>query len=187
MFFVLILWPVLRRVWLVKRLVYAEIWRFRCDEIWRARYGENEQTAAEWCAFSRPRLSVGGASERRIAAKWANGCRVVLIFGIVQNLWFYQGFRARRDIDFKKTSKRLQSGAHFEYCVVFTPRSRRFQSRCGEDVPTCPKINPLKKTLVFDTFRSASQHKRQKQWNGLRVVHFSLRSGFRTMVWRLLL
>ena len=104
-------------------------------------YGENEQTAAEWWAFSRPRLSVGGASERRIAAKWANGCRVVLIFGIVQNPLFYQGFRARRDIDFKKTSKRLQSGAHFEYCAAFTSRSRRVRSRWREDVPKCLKIN----------------------------------------------
>ena len=111
-------------------------------------YDENEQTAAEWWAFSRPRLAVGGASERRVAAKWANGCRVVLIFGIVQNPWFYQGFRARRDIDFKKTSKRLQSGAHFEYCAAFTSRSRRVRSRWREDVPKCLKIN-LAKTKRF--------------------------------------
>ena len=37
----------------------------------------------------------------------------MLVLGIVEKCVFYRGFRARRDIDFKKTSKRLQSGALF--------------------------------------------------------------------------
>ena len=113
---------------------------------------------------------------------------MVLIFGIVQNPWFYQGFRARRDIDFKKTSKRLQSGAHFEYCAAFTPRSRRVQSRCREDVPKCPKIN-RSKTMRFRYFseRVATKASKTVIWPESGALFIKIRfsyDGLKTVILR---
>ena len=63
-----------------------------------------------------------GASERRITAKRANGCTGVLISRIAKKQCVLLGFRAQRGVDFKKTSKRLQSGAFFEDDAAFASR-----------------------------------------------------------------
>ena len=72
--------------------------------------------------FQGPAFAAGGASERGIIAKRANGCRGVLVFRIAQKQCVLRGFRARRGVDFHNTSKRLQSGALLEDTAAFAPR-----------------------------------------------------------------
>ena len=99
---------------------------------------KHEQTVAEGCSFSES----------------------------IKPRLFSQGFCSHRSADFKKTSKRLQSGALFEDNAAFTPRSRRDRSRCGEDGPTCSKIIRLK-TFCFRCFLKTYFHKRPKTFKTL--------------------
>ena len=83
----------------------------------------------EWRAFLGRPFAAGSASERRARAKQANGCRVALIFRIDQKPCVLRGFRARDGADFKRTSKRLQSGVFLET----TRRSHRDRDAIGQD------------------------------------------------------
>ena len=104
---------------------WTELFRTR---LWTC-YGENEQTVAESWAFSRPRLAVGGASERRITAKWANGCRVALIFGIVQNLGFIKVFGPVAT----SISRKRSNGCRVVRILILARPSRQDRDAFGQD------------------------------------------------------
>ena len=128
-------------------------------------------------AFLGRPFAAGSASERRTIAKQANGCRVALIFRIDPEPCVLRGLRRLDGADFKKTSKRLQSGAFFGGTAAFTPRSRRDRARCGGDGPKCPKINNSK-TMCFWHFLEGRLASTPKTIKRLQSGAFFLKSAF---------